>query len=61
MAISLENFRVNRVISHVIFKREVNGPVQPQLSDSLSELDADAMRELQKKNYPGARKQLPCR
>lgn len=49
MAISLENFTINRLVIHEIYKREGTGSVPPTLNRALTALDANGNAELQKR------------
>ena len=49
MAISLENFAIERLAIHEIYKREGTGSVPPTLNQTLTDLVANGRAELQKR------------
>lgn len=49
MSICLENFVINRLIIHEIYKRDASGSVPPTLNGALTRLDERGVAELQKR------------
>ena len=47
MSIQLENFTISRLVIHEIYKRDATGAVPPALNNSLADLDARGIAELQ--------------